>query len=193
MKIKGIKNDVQYWQRLLRLGGYYTGLIDGIRGPATRKAEQAWDCAASKAAESMGRFDERSESVIATLLPITQCVARIWMKQVVPLAKEAGVEVRLICGTRSYAEQNRLFMQRPRVTQARGGQSMHNFGLAFDFGIFCGREYLSISPEYERLGRLSMNQPGVTWGGNWKTLADTPHIQLDLYPGTAATRAAFEK
>lgn len=37
---------------------------------------------------------------------------------------------RLICGLRTYDEQDKLYAKRPRVTNARGGQSMHNFGVA---------------------------------------------------------------
>ena len=193
MKICEIMKDIVYWQRLLRMGGYYTDSIDGIRGPLTVAAEERWQADASAIAEEVGRFDSRSEDAIATLLPVTQRVARRWLKQAVPLAQSAGLEVKIICGTRSYAEQNRLFAKTPRVTRARGGQSMHNFGLAFDFGLFRGRAYLEDSAQYVRLGRLCLQMPEETWGGSWKSLVDTPHIQLNLYAGTSAARTAFEQ
>ena len=192
MKLADMMRDTCYWQRLLRFGGYEPGAIDGVHGPETRAAEARWANDAAVALEELGRFDTRSEAMLATLLPATQQVARQWLSLAVPKAKAAGVEVRLICGTRSYAEQDALYRQRPRVTNAKGGQSMHNFGLAFDFGVFRGREYLAESPQYVHLGRLALQLPQLTWGGTWKSLVDTPHIQLNLYPNTAAARRAFE-
>ena len=192
MKLADMMRDTCYWQRLLRFGGYESGAVDGVHGPKTRAAEARWANDAAKAVEEFDRFDARSEAVLATLLPATQRVARQWLSQAVPKAKAAGVEVRLICGTRSYAEQDALYRQRPRVTNAKGGQSMHNFGLAFDFGVFRGREYLEKSLLYMDLGRLAMQLPQVTWGGSWKSLVDPAHIQLNLYPNTAAARRVFE-
>ena len=192
MKLADIIRDTRYWQRLLRFGGYEPGTIDGVHGPKTRKAETRWANDATKAVEEFGHFDTRSEAVLSTLLPATQRVARQWLCMAVPKAKDAGLEVRLICGTRSYVEQDALYHQRPRVTNAKGGQSMHNFGLAFDFGVFRGREYQEKSLLYMNLGYLALKLPQVTWGGSWKSLIDPAHIQLNLYPNTAAARRVFE-
>jgi peptidoglycan L-alanyl-D-glutamate endopeptidase CwlK len=107
-------------------------------------------------------------------------------------AAELGITVKLIDGTRSYKEQDKLFRKRPKVTNARGGQSWHNFGLAFDFGLFRGKEYLGESPHYKTLGAIASTMPGLTWGGTWVNLVDEPHIQLNLFDTVAKARAAFE-
>jgi hypothetical protein len=107
-------------------------------------------------------------------------------------AAELGIPVKLIDGTRSYKEQDKLFRKRPKVTNARGGQSWHNFGLAFDFGLFRGKEYLGESPHYKTLGAIASTMPGLTWGGTWVNLVDEPHIQLNLFDTVAKARAAFE-
>lgn len=193
MTLNEIQRDTRYWQRLLRLAGYYEGKTDGVVGPLTRAAEAKWIEAATKAREKYGRFDERSEQNIATLVPKAQEVARRWLRAATAHACELGVQVRIIDGNRTYAEQDKLFAKRPKVTNARGGQSWHNFGLAFDFGVFRGKEYLGDSPHYKTLGALALSIPGTTWGGTWSKLVDEPHIQLNLYPTTAAARAAFEK
>ena len=80
MKIGDIMLDTCYWQRLLRFGGYAPGEIDGVHGPCTRAAEARWSNDAACAAEEFGRFDTRSEAVLATLLPATQRVARLYRK-----------------------------------------------------------------------------------------------------------------
>lgn len=193
MTLDEIQRDTRYWQRLLRMAGYYTGKTDGIVGPLTRAAEAKWIDEARAVREKYGTFDERSERNIATLLPKAQEVARRWLKAATSRARELGVEVRIIDANRTYAEQDKLFSKRPKVTNARGGQSWHNFGLAFDFGVFKGTSYLGNSPHYKTLGALAKNIPGTTWGGTWTELVDEPHIQLNLFSSTSAARAAFER
>ena len=43
-----------------------------------------------------------------------------------------GVRLRFSYTLRTFAEQDALFLKRPKVTNAKGGQSYHNYGLAFD-------------------------------------------------------------
>lgn len=193
MTLSDIQADTRYWQRLLRLAGFYSGKTDGLVGPLTRAAEERWILAARAAREEFGTFDDRSERVIATLLPEAQRLARRWLRAAKKKALELGVEVKLIDGTRSYAEQNKLYAKVPRVTKAKGGQSWHNFGLAFDFGLFTGGQYLGDSPHYSTLGALASTCEGGDWGGSWKSFKDLPHIQLRKFSGTAEARATFEK
>lgn len=187
------KAEPKFWQRLLRFGGYYTGAIDGILGPQSRAAEARWLADAESAQRQIGTFDERSEANLATLLPSTQLAARKWLNAAKEKAASLGVDVRIICGTRTYGEQRALFAKRPRVTKANAGQSWHNFGLAWDMGIFQGKSYLGDSPHYITLGRLARNLPSLSWGGDWTSFKDEPHIQLQLYPSTSTARAAFER
>ncbi len=198
MTIDTLKKDTPYWQRLLRLAGYYTGKIDGIPGPLQRAAEQQWDTAVENALRQHGEYDPRSEQNLATLIPPAQTAARQWMHLALPLAEKLGVQIKIICGTRSYAEQNTLYAQgrtKPgtRVTNARAGYSWHNFGLAWDFGVFSadGKKYLTSGTQYNKLGALAHSIPGLEWGGDWSSLQDLPHLQLNKFPTTAAARAAF--
>src|SRR5699024_8551372 len=52
-----------------------------------------------------------------------------------------GKRLRFSDTFRSFEEQDRLFNTVPRVTNARGGQSYHNYGLAFDFVILEGKDF----------------------------------------------------
>ena len=123
MPIIDIQSDVKFWQRMLRLAGYYTGKTDGIIGSLTRSAESQWLTAAREARDECGTFDDRSEKNIATLLPQAQRIARLWLKAATTRADELGLTVKIIDGTRTYAEQNKLYAKTPRVTNARGGYS----------------------------------------------------------------------
>lgn len=121
--------------------------------------------------------DPRSESNISTLHPRVQPVAL----RLVHAAKDAGIEVRVISGTRTYEQQNDLYEQgrtRPgkKVTNARGGYSNHNFGLAFDIGVFAGSKYMDESPLYAVVGGIG-KRLGLAWGGDWH-FTDEPHFEL---------------
>jgi peptidoglycan L-alanyl-D-glutamate endopeptidase CwlK len=124
------------------------------------------------------KVDPRSEKVIATLLPEVQPYARALVHK----AADAGVIIKIISGLRTYEEQDALYAQGRTapgniVTKAKGGQSNHNFGIAFDIGVFEGNKYLEDSPKYKTVGILGV-ELGLEWGGNWKTITDQPHFQL---------------
>ena len=176
--LEEVRQDRAFWQRLMRFAGYYKGEIDGIIGRQSQAAAAAWQSAAEAHRAELGSFDERSERNIATLTPETQRLARLWLSQATAAAQAEGMDVRIICGTRTYKEQDALYRKRPRVTKARGGQSMHNFGIAWDIGIFKGKLHADI--------------PGLTWGGTWTSFVDQPHYQLNTFGSTAAARKRFE-
>ena len=97
-------------------------------------------------------------------------------------AARNGIQIKVISGLRTYAEQNALYAQGRTlpgrtVTNARGGYSNHNFGIAFDVGVFEGTRYLGESPKYKAVGALGM-ELGLEWGGSWKSIVDEPHFQL---------------
>ena len=157
--------------------------VDGRPGPETwtaiyaalvptRHAENATP------ATAISRVDERSERVIATLLPEVRPIARTLVQK----AAANGIEIKVISGHRSYAEQDALYAKGrtapgPKVTNARGGFSNHNFGIAFDIGVFSGSRYLGVSPKYKAVGVLGQDL-GLEWGGNWTSFVDEPHFQM---------------
>ena len=51
-----------------------------------------------------------------------------------------GVRLRFAYVYRSVEEQNKLYNQRPKVTNAKGGQSIHNYSLAFDYVIMLDKD-----------------------------------------------------
>src|ERR1700676_5276576 len=124
--------------------------VDGNAGPATWTAiynrivpNTTQPSAPTPAPPTSGKVDDRSETVIATLLPEVQPYARA----LVTKAGANGITIKVISGLRTYAEQDDLYAQgrtKPGniVTNARGGYSNHNFGIAFDVGVFEGSSYL---------------------------------------------------
>ena len=103
-------------------------------------------------------------------------------RSLIAAAATAGISIKVISGTRTYEEQDALYAQgrtKPGriVTNARGGYSNHNFGVAFDIGVFEGGRYLDESPAYKAVGALG-KQLGLEWGGDWKNIQDEPHFEL---------------
>jgi peptidoglycan LD-endopeptidase CwlK len=156
--------------------------VDGKAGPETWVAIYAAIVNPSgettDVASLLSSVDPRSEGNISTLLPEVQPIARALVQK----AAANGIRIKVISGLRTYEEQDALYAKGrtepgPKVTNARSGYSNHNFGIAFDIGIFAGTKYLPESPGYKAVGILGMDL-GLEWGGNWKTIVDEPHFQL---------------
>lgn len=125
-------------------------------------------------------MDERSAKNIETLRPEVRPLAI----QLIERAQAQGINAKVISGYRSYAEQDKLYAQgrsKPgqKVTKARGGYSWHNFGLAFDIGIFSkdSKQYYGESEAYQSVGQLG-EALGLEWGGHWD-FVDEPHFQYN--------------
>jgi len=160
--------------------------VDGRAGPKTWEAiytrllgkKPPGEVPPDRPPAASDAVDARSEKVIATLQPQVRPYARALVQK----AASIGITVKVISGLRTYAEQNKLYAQgrtQPGriVTNARGGFSNHNFGIAFDIGVFDGARYVPESSRYKAVGALGV-ELGLEWGGNWRTLQDEPHFQL---------------
>jgi peptidoglycan LD-endopeptidase CwlK len=139
-------------------------------------------------------IDERSERNIKTLNQKVQPLAR----KLIETAVAQGINVKVIAGLRTYAEQDALYAQgrtKPGqiVTKAKGGQSNHNFGVALDVGIFTvdGKKYLGESPDYAKVGVIGESL-GLSWGGRWN-FVDEPHFELTEGRSLAQLKAAYER
>lgn len=195
MSVVLFPDDILFDQRLLACGGFYKDKLDGLYGDKTRAAEDAAHESYLNCAKRFGSFDPRSEKNIATLLPAMQVKARRILGVAIQLT---DLRCQILSGTRTYAEQNALFVQRPKVTNARGGQSNHNFGIAIDVGLFRGQHYLTGATQaeekaYSDLARIVKNSINdLEWGGDWRTFKDQPHYQLATGKNLDQVRAAFE-
>lgn len=156
--------------------------VDGKPGPQTWEAIHKAILGSTPPQLStvlpQGAVDPRSEETIATLHERVRPYARA----LVARAAASGITIKVISGLRTYAAQNALYAQgrsKPgvKVTNAQGGYSNHNFGLAFDIGVFDGARYVEESPRYKAVAAIGLDL-GLEWGGTWKTIKDEPHYQL---------------
>ena len=58
-------------------------------------------------------------------------------------ALTGNAQVRIVQGYRTFSEQDALYKQRPKVTNAKAGQSYHNYGLAIDFALLIDGKQIS--------------------------------------------------
>jgi peptidoglycan LD-endopeptidase CwlK len=187
-------DDIEFLQRFLKSAGFNPGKIDGIWGTKTDTAENAFFLKSDQIASTLGVFDKRSENNILSLQPKAQEAARKFLK----LLTGANINARIISGTRTYAEQDILYAKGRTspgniVTNARGGASNHNFGIAWDIGIFTSNgKYLEESPLYDQAAQAGLT-PELEWGGNWQSFKDKPHYQLKTGLVVADIRQRFEK
>lgn len=189
--------DPVFWQRFLKGNRFYTGSVDGDFGSQSHAAAAAFEAQSIALAEETNRFDLRTEGNIQALQPKAQLKAREFMKALNDALGNQNVVFKIISGTRTYAEQNAIYAQGrtkfpgPIVTRARGGQSNHNFGVAWDIGLFIDGQYVPESDLYKKAGEIG-RQLGLEWGGDWKSLQDEPHFQVLPEVKLVDTRILFE-
>jgi peptidoglycan L-alanyl-D-glutamate endopeptidase CwlK len=93
---------------------------------------------------------------------------------------------------RTYAEQEALFLQKPKVTNARGGQSYHNFGQAIDIVLLVDKDKNGTFETASWETNVDFDGDGVAdwmevvkifklhgwaWGGDFKSIVDRPHFE----------------
>jgi peptidoglycan LD-endopeptidase CwlK len=111
-----------------------------------------------------------------------------------------NIAVRVVQGLRTFQEQNELYSKGRRgikgegvVTNARGGKSYHNYGLAIDFALLYDKDnngtYETLSwdlikdldrdgqADWMEVVKLFEATPGWGWGGRWTSIKDNPHFE----------------
>lgn len=122
---------------------------------------------------------EKAEKKLQGVHPVVAAKAR----QLIEEAYREGINVIITQGLRTVEEQNALYAQgrtKPGkiVTNAKGGYSYHNFGLAFDFAILNpdGSVSWNVDEKWKRVAQIGKSL-GLEWGGDWKDFKDYPHFQ----------------
>lgn len=111
--------------------------------------------------------------------------------------KKKNLPFYLFMGLRTFEEQEALYAQGRTaigkiVTNARGGQSWHNYGLACDFVPDGSLDKPGIQwswdtkldanadghNDWTQFGELA-EWIGLKWGGRWKRFPDLPHVEYD--------------
>lgn len=105
---------------------------------------------------------------------------------------------------RTFAEQDALYAQgrtKPgnKITNAKGGQSYHNYGLAIDIVLLIGNAASwDTKSDFDGDGKSDWQEVvaifkrhGWEWGGDWK-FTDMPHFQKTLGKSIADLQALIK-
>jgi peptidoglycan L-alanyl-D-glutamate endopeptidase CwlK len=120
---------------------------------------------------------------LSALNPIVEAKARA----LIAAAKAEGITLTVTSTYRDAEAQDALYARGrggnpgPRVTNARAGQSLHNYRVAFDVApLRAGKPIWTTSGAdgklWQRIGELGEAQ-GLEWGGRWERFPDLPHFQ----------------
>ena len=109
-------------------------------------------------------------------------------RAMVELCAHAGLAILVTQGLRTWEEQDELYAKgrtlppigkQNVVTNAKGGQSYHNFGLAFDIVVLdaVGKADWNTSHPGWSIAANVGKSLGLEWGGDFKSIKDLPHYQ----------------
>jgi hypothetical protein len=137
-------------------------------------------------------WDLSSEAKIETLHPKVKDKAREFINRV---EKELGIKLRVTSGFRTWKEQDELYAQgRTKagsiVTNAKGGQSNHNFGTAIDVVPIVGGKADWNTKRWNDIAKVG-KEVGFVWGGDWKGLVDKPHFEMNFGNTLAQLRKKY--
>jgi peptidoglycan LD-endopeptidase CwlK len=132
-------------------------------------------------------MDARSEAALATVDPTLADAVRAAATKLEAL----GTYILVVSGLRTAAEQNALYAQRRTepghiVTNAKAGQSMHNYGLAVDVLPYLSGHTgaLNWTADTEQFKAMvaALKAEGLSWGGDWVHFKDEDHFQISTLP-----------
>ncbi|WP_081327462.1 M15 family metallopeptidase [Paenibacillus polymyxa] len=149
---------------------------------------------------TLEQVKSKSARRLQGLLP----VVRKATERLIERSFSLGILIVITQGLRTIAEQNALYAQgrtKPgqKVTNAKGGYSYHNFGVAVDFALLLP-DGMSVSWDTVRDGNGDRKADwmqvaeigkalGFEWGGDWTSFKDMPHFQMTFGLTTAQYRA----
>lgn len=124
-------------------------------------------------------------SKIDTLSPLIRAEVQAGVDYVNANILTGSVNMVVTQGLRTFAEQDALFAKKPKVTNAKGGQSIHNYGLAFDFCLVDGKTTIwDTNKDYDGDKHPDWMEVvayfkslGYVWGGDFKSITDKPHFE----------------
>lgn len=140
--------------------------------------------------------DKVSEARVKLLHPLIRDEVKALVEQA-EQGLPVDLAIRIVEGFRTFAEQDALYAQGrtkpgPKVTQSKGGQSYHNYGLAIDFAILVDKDgngsydelSWDINKDKDKDGTADwlevvklFESRGYVWGGKWSSFKDYPHLE----------------
>jgi peptidoglycan L-alanyl-D-glutamate endopeptidase CwlK len=123
------------------------------------------------------KFDVATKLHLSKLKPSVKKKVQLLLLK----AQKAGIDLRIVQSHRDCQRQNELYAQGRTspgnvVTNAKCGQSAHNYQLAVDVVEYKNGKPWWNSTNWEQIGRIG-ESVGLEWGGRWTSFKDKPHFQ----------------
>lgn len=115
---------------------------------------------------------------INDLHPLVAAMARVFVDE----CRKEGIDALITSTKRDNESQDALYAQGRTlpgkiVTNARGGESFHNYGCAFDFvPLVNGKAQWNDTALFVRCGEIA-ERVGLEWAGRWKRFREMAHCQ----------------
>lgn len=123
--------------------------------------------------------DDISQKRIDLLHPYIREDVRKCISYINNVLLKDEIKIRITQGLRTFEEQDELYKQVPKVTNAKAGSSYHNYGLAFDICLLDVNNK-SVSWEINDNWMIATNylkSKGYQWGGDFTSFIDKPHFE----------------
>ncbi|MCB9448705.1 MAG: M15 family metallopeptidase [Flavobacteriales bacterium] len=122
------------------------------------------------------KFDIGTKLKLQTLHPSVRKKAEKFLAK----ARKQGINLIITSAYRDCKEQDNLYAQgrtKPGkvVTNARCGQSVHNYRMAFDVAPVIDGKVNYNKADWEAIGQIG-ESVGLQWGGRWSSFKDKPHF-----------------
>ena len=172
-----------------------------VKQDASKNKENAPTAKVESSVPTRSKVSQRNEKSIAKLHPQVRDKIRKFINDVYT---KHQVQLVIVQDYRTYAQQDALYAKGRTasgsvVTNARGGQSNHNFALAVDvFPLWeDGKLHMDVKSDQKNIKILKKIAPigkgiGLEWGGDWKSIIDNPHFQLKTGKTMAQLRELTE-
>lgn len=130
--------------------------------------------------------DKASLGRIKNLHPFIKDEVKKLVKKINTSVLTGPAKVRIAQGLRTFEEQDALYKKRPKVTNAKGGSSIHNYGLAVDIVLIIDGKVASwdVKKDFDKDAQSDwmevvqvFKKAGYSWGGDWRTFKDMPHFE----------------
>lgn len=180
---KGSKgDDVKALQQRLNIKVNAGLTVDGNFGQLTENALKKYQSKNNIAFEGDGGYGQLGPRTRASLNGIVGLYPKIakMRDQLVSIMELLGSPIIVTDEYRTSEEQNALYEQgRTKkgkiVTNARAGESLHNWRCAFDIAFRNGNR-ITYKGNWNTVGKVG-EILGLEWGGRWTSFEDRPHFQ----------------
>ena len=108
---------------------------------------------------------------------------QVLASKLIEVAQQNNIKLIITSTYRDFDSQDDLYAQgrtKPGkiVTNARAGESFHNFKVAFDVApVVEGKIVWNDGALWDKIGALGESL-GLEWGGSWESFKDKPHFQF---------------